>query len=67
LPFEKPPYTLSDFPNFVVLEGDIFLYSFYRFSGERSMAGVVSYFILLGGAFALAIGLYFGLRTIKLI
>jgi hypothetical protein len=31
------------------------------------MAGVVSYIVLLGGAFGLAIGLYFGLRAVKLI
>lgn len=31
------------------------------------MAEIVSYFVLLGGAFALAIGLYFGLRAVKLI
>jgi hypothetical protein len=31
------------------------------------MAGVITYFILVGGAFGLALGLYFGLRTAKLI
>lgn len=31
------------------------------------MSGVVAYVVLLGGAFALAIGLYFGFRAIKLI
>ncbi|MEW5858637.1 MAG: cytochrome b6-f complex subunit PetL [Cyanobacteriota bacterium] len=31
------------------------------------MSGVIAYFLLLGGAFAGAVGLYFGLRAIKLI
>ncbi|NJL20247.1 MAG: cytochrome b6-f complex subunit 6 [Leptolyngbyaceae cyanobacterium SM1_3_5] len=31
------------------------------------MSGVISYFLLLGGAFGLAIGLYYVLRTVKLI
>ncbi|MBD2088886.1 cytochrome b6-f complex subunit 6 [Microcoleus sp. FACHB-1515] len=31
------------------------------------MSGVISYFLLLGGAFGLAIGLYYALRTVKLI
>jgi hypothetical protein len=31
------------------------------------MAGILTYAILLGGAFATAIVLYFGLRAVKLI
>ncbi|HEY9618640.1 MAG TPA: cytochrome b6-f complex subunit PetL [Microcoleaceae cyanobacterium] len=31
------------------------------------MGGVLTYFVLLGGAFATAIGLYFAFRSIKLI
>ncbi|HEY9618741.1 MAG TPA: cytochrome b6-f complex subunit PetL [Crinalium sp.] len=31
------------------------------------MSGVVPYIVLLGGAFGLAIGLYYGLRAVKLI
>ncbi|MBF2049680.1 MAG: cytochrome b6-f complex subunit PetL [Leptolyngbya sp. IPPAS B-1204] len=31
------------------------------------MGGVITYFILLGTAFGLAMGLYFGLRTAKII
>ncbi|NJO39300.1 MAG: cytochrome b6-f complex subunit 6 [Cyanobacteria bacterium CRU_2_1] len=31
------------------------------------MSGVIAYFVLIGGAFAVALGLYFGLRAVKLI
>jgi hypothetical protein len=31
------------------------------------MSGIISYVVLLGGAYALAIALLFGLRAIKLI
>jgi hypothetical protein len=31
------------------------------------MGGAVAYVILLGGAFGVALGLYFGLRAVKLI
>lgn len=31
------------------------------------MAGIISYLVILGGAFGLAIGLYFTLRSVKLI
>jgi hypothetical protein len=31
------------------------------------MSGAIAYFILVGGAFGLAMGLYFGLRAAKLI
>ncbi|MEP0751288.1 cytochrome b6-f complex subunit PetL [Trichocoleus sp. DQ-A2] len=31
------------------------------------ISGAIAYFLLLGGAFAVAVGLYFGLRAIKLI
>jgi hypothetical protein len=31
------------------------------------MSGVVTYFLLVGGAMGVALGLYFTLRTIKLI
>lgn len=31
------------------------------------MSAIIAYFVLLGGAFALAIGLFFGLRAVKLI
>ncbi|WAL60031.1 cytochrome b6-f complex subunit PetL [Thermocoleostomius sinensis] len=31
------------------------------------MSGVIVYFVLLGGAFATAMGLYFGLKAVKLI
>lgn len=31
------------------------------------MSAIIAYFGLLGGAFALAIGLFFGLRAVKLI
>ncbi len=31
------------------------------------MGGALAYVVLLGGAFSLAIGLYFGFRAIKLI
>jgi hypothetical protein len=31
------------------------------------MSGVLAYILLTGGAFGLALGLYFGLRAIKLI
>lgn len=31
------------------------------------MSGVISYILLLGGAIGLAIGLYYALRTVKLI
>jgi hypothetical protein len=31
------------------------------------MSGVLAYILLYGGAFALAIALYFGLRAVKLI
>ncbi len=31
------------------------------------MSGVITYFLLLGGAFGLALGLFFGFRAIKLI
>ncbi len=45
----------------------IVLYSFVRSDGDIRMSGVVSYVVLLGGAFGLAMGLYFGFRAIKLI
>ncbi|HEY9647607.1 MAG TPA: cytochrome b6-f complex subunit PetL [Chroococcidiopsis sp.] len=31
------------------------------------MAGTLAFFLLLGGAFVTAIGLFFGLRAVKLI
>ncbi|HEY9873792.1 MAG TPA: cytochrome b6-f complex subunit PetL [Candidatus Obscuribacterales bacterium] len=31
------------------------------------MSGVIAYFLLLGGAFAVAVGLLFTLRAVKLI
>lgn len=31
------------------------------------MSGAIIYLLLLGGAFGLAMGLYFGLRAVKLI
>jgi Cytochrome B6-F complex subunit VI (PetL) len=31
------------------------------------MSAVIAYFLLLGGVFVLAIGLFFGLRAVKLI
>lgn len=31
------------------------------------MSGAITYLVLLGGVFALAMGLYFGLRAVKLI
>jgi hypothetical protein len=31
------------------------------------MSGVVAYFLILGGATAIAVGLLFGLRAVKLI
>jgi cytochrome b6-f complex subunit 6 len=31
------------------------------------MSGVIAYIVLLGGAFVTAIGLYYGLRAVKLI
>lgn len=31
------------------------------------MAGTLTYFVLLGGAIAVAIGLFYGLRLVKLI
>gem|GEM_PF-4333118 len=33
----------------------------------KEMSGVIAYFLLLGGVFGLAIGLYYVLRTAKLI
>lgn len=32
-----------------------------------SVSGAITYFVLLGGAFATAMGLYFGLKAVKLI
>ncbi|AFZ11965.1 MAG: cytochrome b6-f complex subunit PetL [Crinalium sp.] len=31
------------------------------------MSGVIAYFLILGTAFVTAVGLYFGLRAVKLI
>lgn len=31
------------------------------------MSGVIAYFLMLGGAAGIALGLYFGLRAVKLI
>jgi hypothetical protein len=37
-------------------------------SGDRfKMTAVISYVVILGGAFAVAMGLYLGLRTLKII
>jgi Cytochrome B6-F complex subunit VI (PetL) len=37
-----------------------------KLNGEMSMA-VLTYFVLLGGAFGTAMALFFGLRAVKLI
>jgi len=34
---------------------------------KRSMSGVFAYFLMLGAATGVAIGLYFGLKAVKLI
>ena len=31
------------------------------------MSGVIAYFLLLGGAFGIAVALFFGLKAVKLI
>ncbi|CAA9255114.1 hypothetical protein AVDCRST_MAG92-2177 [uncultured Coleofasciculus sp.] len=35
--------------------------------GETNMSGVVSYFVILGGATGVALVLFFGLKAVKLI
>ena len=41
--------------------------SYISFSGERSMSGVVAYFLILGVATGVALVLFFGLKAVKLI
>jgi hypothetical protein len=38
-----------------------------RSIGKMEISGAIAYFLLLGAALAVAVGLYFGLRAIKLI
>jgi hypothetical protein len=35
--------------------------------GEKLMSGVIAYFFMLGGATGVALGLFFGLKAVKLI
>jgi len=51
-----------------VLSESILLYSFVSWKKEiELMGGVIAYIVILGGAFATAMGLYFGFKAIKLI
>lgn len=49
------------------LKDAIVLYSFVSPRGDTRMSGIISYIVLLGGAYALALGLFFAFRAIKLI
>ena len=68
-PIHYRPFPISPqpFTGLIAPFGAIVLYSFVRSNGDIAMSAVITYAVLLGGAFTVALGLYFGFKAAKLI